>query len=231
MDIPAIVLQIIFAVVGIVLLVALVYLIRTLKTVRSTIIDTKKQLDPTLQNMAELTSSAKPLVVKSEPILDRAALSLDALNLEVMRLDGILENVAEMTTTAQHAVSALDALANAPQRAVQHVTKKVTGVINKSSASDTARKLHEKHLEMLDSAGTAAAPGASRGSVANTEAGSAASATPSTMDGTAQQTAPSTAYGYEETSADGLVDGSIPADERFDPAERNYYTYPPRSKK
>ena len=55
MDIPAIVLQIIFAVVGIVLLVALVYLIRTLKTVRSTIIDTKKQLDPTLQNMAELT--------------------------------------------------------------------------------------------------------------------------------------------------------------------------------
>ena len=43
MDIPAIVLQIIFAVVGIVLLVALVYLIRTLKTVCSTIIDTKKQ--------------------------------------------------------------------------------------------------------------------------------------------------------------------------------------------
>ena len=210
MDIPALVLQIIFAVVGVVLLVALAYLIRTLKTVRSTIIDTKKQLDPTLQNMAELTSNAKPLVTKSEPILDRAALSLDALNLEVMRLDGILENVADMTTTAQHAVSALDALANAPQRAVKHVTKKVTGVMSKSSASDTARKLHEKRLEMLDSA----------------EAGNA----PDTMDGT-QRATNNAAHDYDGAAADGLVDGSIPADERFDPAERNYYTYPPRTSK
>ena len=50
-------------------------------------------LDPTMKNVETLTTDLVPTVRKLEPVVDRVQLTLDSVNLELMRVDSILEDV------------------------------------------------------------------------------------------------------------------------------------------
>ena len=100
MDIMMMVLVGVFICVGVALVVVLIELTKILKTTNTTITDVKTKLDPVLDDVAVMTNDLKPAVKKADPLVDRLQLTLDAVNLEMMRVDEILEDV-EMTGAGQ----------------------------------------------------------------------------------------------------------------------------------
>ena len=96
MDINMI-LTVVFICVGIALIVFLIELVRTVRSARTTIDNVQKQLEPTLAHVEQITNEIKPAIAKVDPLMDRVSLTIDAANLEMMRVDQILEDV-----TADH---------------------------------------------------------------------------------------------------------------------------------
>ena len=109
--ISAVVLPIVYVVVGIALVWALVELVLFLRRMGRTVSSVEEQVQPILADAKEMTESLKPAVDKVDPLVERVSLAVDAANLEIMRLDGILGDVSEITQTASQAVSAVDTVA------------------------------------------------------------------------------------------------------------------------
>lgn len=65
------------------------------------------QLEPTLVNVKNITTSIEPAMGKVNPLLERVLLLLDTVNLELMRVDRVLEPVG--------------AIANAPVKLAETV--------------------------------------------------------------------------------------------------------------
>ena len=110
-------------------LVALAYLLTTLvKAVKETML----KVDPLIDDARNLTATAKtmveqvkPAVEKVEPIMDRATLTMDAVNLEIMRADQIMEDINSVTTQLSKAADSLDAVASAPLDLLSKFTGKL----------------------------------------------------------------------------------------------------------
>jgi len=145
-EILGIALPAVFIIVGIALIVFLVELIKTMKVARTTIVDIKKQTDPTLANVEQITTDLTPALAKVEPLMDRVQLTIDTVNLEMMRVDQILENVSEISDTASSAVAAVDNVTNAPINLVNNMATKVKGVLKPKNASDETLKLEEQRV-------------------------------------------------------------------------------------
>lgn len=78
-------------------------------------------------------------VKKADPLIDHATLTVDAVNLEIMRLDQILEDVEQVTDTASNAVDAVDTVVNAPREIATSVADFVRGSVkdrNRKRAAD-----------------------------------------------------------------------------------------------
>ena len=133
---------IILAVVALALL--LFRLVRTVGLANETLNTMKEQLGPTLDNMQTITTDIKPAVRKIDPLMDRVQLTVDAMNLEMMRVDGILEDVSQITGTASSATEAVDAIASAPVKAVSGVASKVREHFGSKHASDESAQLAEQ---------------------------------------------------------------------------------------
>lgn len=88
----------------------------------------------TLRKSRETLRKADAFIEKADPLVERATLTLDAMNLEMMRVDGILEDVSKVTDTASDAAAAINTVANAPMKAV-------TGIVDalRFGAKDRAR--------------------------------------------------------------------------------------------
>jgi len=117
-----------------------------MKVARTTIVDIKKQTDPTLANVEQITTDLTPALAKVEPLMDRVQLTIDTVNLEMMRVDQILENVSEISDTASSAVAAVDNVTNAPINLVNNMATKVKGVLKPKNASDETLKLEEQRV-------------------------------------------------------------------------------------
>lgn len=131
-----VVLPVVFAVVGVALIWALVELVITLRRARKTVETVEEQTLPILNDVKDMTESLKPAVDKVDPLVERVSLAVDAANLEIMRLDGILENVDQMTKTASNATAAVDTVANAPLKLVNAATDKLRSAFSSKKASD-----------------------------------------------------------------------------------------------
>ncbi|WP_165062789.1 DUF948 domain-containing protein [Adlercreutzia sp. ZJ154] len=136
MDILNMILPIVYIVVGVALIWFVVELALTIRKTRSTVEDMQKQIEPTLANVEQLTSDAKPLV-------ERVSLTVDAANLEIMRVDEILQDVSSITGTASKTVTAVDNVTSAPLDLVSSFTNKVRDKFAPKRASDISKEIGE----------------------------------------------------------------------------------------
>lgn len=134
-------------VVAIILMIAFIWLaietVMMLRKTRNTVDAMQKQLEPTLANVQEITEQVKPLIqkvdpllAKADPLMDRVTLTVDAANLEIMRLDKILEDVGEITDTATSAVNAMDVVASTPLTMLTSASSKLRDAFKPKAASD-----------------------------------------------------------------------------------------------
>ena len=71
-------------------------------------------------------------------------LTVDSLNLEMMRVDTILENVGEITDSASNATTAVENLTNVPVKAVNNVASRVKTKLGGRTASDESAQLADQ---------------------------------------------------------------------------------------
>lgn len=161
MQILNVALPVVYVLVGLALIWFLIELVRFLKTTRKTVVDLKKQVDPTLAHVETITASLEPVVARVDPLVERVSLTVDAANLEIMRVDQILENVTDITEGVSSAVDAMDTAANAPMKLVNSASEKVRGVFKTRKASDESialgNKSEDKKTQPLPSANSAVA--------------------------------------------------------------------------
>lgn len=143
--ISGVILPIVFIVVGIALVWALVELVMVLRRTRATVETMEAEITPILKDVREITESVKPAADKVDPLVERVSLAVDAANLEIMRLDGILENVNDITETAASAASAVDTVANTPLRLVNTATEKLRDAFSGRKVSDESASLAGAH--------------------------------------------------------------------------------------
>ena len=117
------------------LVVVLIELARTLKAARITVVDLKKQIDPTLEHVNNITAALEPTLAKVDPLVDRVSLTVDAANLEIMRLDTIMSDLGDISGSLNSAVEAVDTIANAPLNLVSKASSKIGGVLGGSKAA------------------------------------------------------------------------------------------------
>lgn len=143
MDIINMILPIVYIVVGAALVWFIVELVLTIRRTRSMVDDVQKQIEPTLDNVQQLTEDAKPLV-------ERVSLTVDAANLEIMRVDEILQDVNQITGTVTRAVDTVDNVANAPMDLVNSLTRKVRNKLGGKQASDVSKEMGKAKAEGLE---------------------------------------------------------------------------------
>lgn len=136
--IQQVVLPIVYVVVGIVLVWALVELVIFLRSTRKTVSTLEEEIRPVISDVKEMTESLKPAVDKMDPLAERVSLAVDAANLEIMRLDGILENVDALTGSAAGAANAVETVANTPMKLVNTAAEKLRGAFSQKKASDAS---------------------------------------------------------------------------------------------
>lgn len=131
-------LPIVYVVVGLALIWFVVELVMTLRKTRKTVADIQKQvepvlesvnrmtadLEPTIKHVEQITAQLEPAVAKVDPLVDRVTLTIDAANLEIMRVDQILEDVTQITGTVSSTLDTVDAVTSAPLELVSSVTDK-----------------------------------------------------------------------------------------------------------
>lgn len=121
-------------VVGIVVLIALV---RTLSHVNQLTDSLAKTSEEATKTMTEIRETTLPIVSKAE-------VTIDALNAEMLRVDGIitsLEQTSEKVATASETVTGL---MNAPVEIVSGVTDRVLSMWRQKKADYKAHQLEEK---------------------------------------------------------------------------------------
>lgn len=142
-------LPVIYVVVGIFLVWLIAELALTMRRTRKTVAEVQKQvepvianveritteLEPAVQSVRAITAQLEPTVAKVDPLLDRVTLTVDAANLEIMRVDQILEDVTQITGSVSNTLDTVDAVTNAPLELVSSVTDKVRSVVKPRGAS------------------------------------------------------------------------------------------------
>ena len=205
MDINMI-LTVVFICVGIALIVFLIELVRTVRSARTTIDNVQKQLEPTLAHVEQITNEIKPAIAKVDPLMDRVSLTIDAANLEMMRVDQILEDDTAITDTASNAIEAVDNVANAPLELMNSVSTKVRSVLKPKAASDEAQMLEQQRVaaaKALDELRAAEKEtGLTGAASAQVEGAAAAAAAPAAEVSSDAKAADENAYfTYETTSS------------------------------
>ena len=131
----------VFAVVGLALIWLLVELVKTVKVTRTTVEDMKAQFTPTLQNVDKIVADITPAMAKVDPLVERVQLTVDAANLELMRVDSILEDVNGVTGTLANTSAAIDNVTSAPLNMVNTVTDRLRGALRGRRSSATSAEL------------------------------------------------------------------------------------------
>lgn len=107
----------VLVILGIVALVFLIIILYrasvTMKSVQNIAADAEKEVAPAL--------------TKVNPMVDKAELMLDTVNLEMLRVDAILEDVEQITDVAGKAATTVDAVTSAPAEAVTSIFDRIRG--------------------------------------------------------------------------------------------------------
>lgn len=83
-----------------------------------------------VQNIAQTAEKeVTPALAKVNPIVDKAELMVDTVNLEMLRVDAILEDVEQVTDVAGKAATTVDTITSAPADAVTSIVDRVRGTL------------------------------------------------------------------------------------------------------
>ena len=119
----------VLVILGIVALVFLIIILYrasvTMKSVQNIAADAEKEVAPAL--------------TKVNPMVDKAELMLDTVNLEMLRVDAILEDVEQITDVAGKAATTVDAVTSAPAEAVTSIVDRIRGSLG-SKRADKAKQ-------------------------------------------------------------------------------------------
>lgn len=138
-------LPVVFAIVGIALVVLLIELVRTIRSARTMVDSVNEKLTPTLSNIEKMTDDLMPAISKVDPLVERVQLTVDAANLELMRVDKILEDVSDVTDTVSSATDAIDNITKTPSRIVTSLSEKVHGALTGNKPSSQSARLAAEH--------------------------------------------------------------------------------------
>ena len=83
-------------------------------------------------------------MTRVDPLMERITLTVDSVNLEMMRVDEILADVTQITDTAASASTAVENVASAPAKAVTGVAAKVRERFGSKNASDESAQLGDQ---------------------------------------------------------------------------------------
>lgn len=78
---------------------------------------------------AEAEKEVTPALKRVDPLIDRAELTVDTLNLELLRVDAILEDVEQVTDVAANTADAVNTITTAPTNAVAGLAEKIRGAL------------------------------------------------------------------------------------------------------
>ncbi|MCL2136967.1 MAG: DUF948 domain-containing protein [Coriobacteriia bacterium] len=142
------------AVLIVVVIYAVIELIRTLRWVRYTAEDLQpsikqatevlEALEPTVKKANEILESLEPSMQRVDPLLERISLTVDAVNLEIMRADQILANLTDVTDVASSAAKKVNVITDTPLNLLTSATDKVRNIFSdRKPESDTIAALDQ----------------------------------------------------------------------------------------
>lgn len=100
------------------LAIIVVILLRVNKTLKS------------VQVMAEeAEKEITPVMKRVDPLMEKAELTVDTINLEMLRVDGILEDVSQISNVAGKTASTVDTVTSAPADAVTSIVDHLRGAL------------------------------------------------------------------------------------------------------
>ncbi|MDR3315419.1 MAG: hypothetical protein LBS98_02900 [Coriobacteriales bacterium] len=113
--------------------------IRTLRRARKTMDD----LAPTLTRVNNALDTIEPALKRIDPLLERASLTVDAVNLEIMRADQILADISEVTSVTSGTVRKVAGVTDAPLNLLTSATEKVRNIFVERKAVKSSKELLE----------------------------------------------------------------------------------------
>lgn len=123
------------------LAVLFIYLVLLLKRTNAML---DNQVVPMLDDAKEMTASLKPAVEQIDPLMERLNLTMDAANLEIMRVDEIMQDVSTITSQLADTSTTVNEITNVPLNAVNSVAGRVRGIFKGHAGSNLSAKLAEK---------------------------------------------------------------------------------------
>lgn len=136
-----------YALIAVSLFWLIIELIMMIRRTREAVKEAKKSLDVAVTDMNQITEELMPALKKVDPLMDRVSLSVDAINLEILRVDEIIEDMKVMTGTASKATKSIDTITSAPVDFVTDVTKKIRRRFGPKVASSESLKIGEMKSE------------------------------------------------------------------------------------
>lgn len=79
---------------------------------------------------AEADKELTPVLAKVDPMVDKAELTIDTLNLEMLRVDSILEDVEQISSVAGKTATTVDTVTSAPADAVSSIVGHIRGTLS-----------------------------------------------------------------------------------------------------
>ncbi len=141
MSINDIILCVVLVVVGAAIVWLVVELALTVRRTRSSVTKVVTQIEPTIANVEKISTDIQPIIQKVDPLVDRVSLTVDAANLEIMRVDEILEDVGNITGSVSKTVNTVDSVTSAPLDFVTSATKKIKKKFSPKYASEESVEL------------------------------------------------------------------------------------------
>ena len=147
---------------GTVLVLVVIYavfeLIRTLRWVRYTAEDLQpsikqatevlEALEPTVKKATDILETLGPTMKRIDPLMERVSLTVDAVNLEIMRADQILANLTDVTDVASSAAKKVNVITDAPLNLLTSATDKVRNIFSdRKPRQDTQAALVEAEAD------------------------------------------------------------------------------------
>ncbi len=111
----------------------------TMRKTRRAVAELTTRVEPTLAHIEQITSSLEPAIARLDPLVEHAALTVDAVNLELMRVDQILEDVNNVTESVGAAVDKVASVTNAPLNFVSDMADKMRGLFSGKENTGKAR--------------------------------------------------------------------------------------------
>ena len=111
---------------------------------RKAIDDMKKSVDDVMVDVKQMSTDLAPAIKKIDPMVEKVTLTVDAANLEIMRLDEIMADVAVITDKGAKAANSIDSVTSAPMDLVGSVANKVKRRFGPKSASKVSMRISDE---------------------------------------------------------------------------------------